>query len=119
MLRFVFHWLVLTLTVAGTERLIPALDTVDRPAFALGALFIGLVNACIRPVLRVADWPMTPVGLGIVTVTANGILFSLAGPVFAGWQVDSLWAGALVVVITSAVTVAIGGYGEDPRAPTV
>lgn len=119
MLRFLFHWLVVALTVAGTERLFPALDTVDRPEFALGVLFIGLVNACIRPVLRIADWPMTPVGLGIVTVTANGILFSLAGPVFGGWEVQSLWAGAAVVLITTAVTVVIGGYGEDPRAPTV
>lgn len=108
MIRFGFQFVMVLFTILGMEYTVPALGAVDHTHLAEAAAFIALLNAAIRPVLGLAGWPTAPAPLGVVVLTANGILFSLAGPVFSGWTVTSLWAGAAIVVVTSIISTAIG-----------
>jgi putative membrane protein len=74
------------------------------------ALIFGIVNAFIRPVLKILTFPIIIVTLGIFALVVNGFMLmltsSISGSLGLGFHVAGFWPafwGALVVSIVSTV----------------
>jgi putative membrane protein len=74
------------------------------------ALVFGLVNAFIRPIVKLLTLPIIFLTLGLFALVVNGMMLSLTGYLSSKlgmhFQVDGCWTailGALVVSIVSAV----------------
>src|SRR5512138_1237647 len=74
------------------------------------ALVFGVVNALIRPVLKLVTLPLIIVTFGIFALIVNALMLwltsSLAGTLGLGFHVSGFWPafwGALVVSIVSTV----------------
>jgi putative membrane protein len=74
---------------------------------AVGAIF-GLVNAVIRPVVKLLSLPLVLLTLGLFALVVNALLFWLTAEVSqavgAPFEVDGFWAafwGAIVVGLVS------------------
>ncbi len=74
------------------------------------ALIFGVVNAIIRPVLKLFTFPLLIITFGLFTFVLNGLMLWLtsriAGRMGLGFHVDGFGAafmGALVVTIVSTV----------------
>ena len=74
------------------------------------ALVFGVVNAFIRPVLKVLTFPIILLTLGIFALVVNGLMLWLTSSVSEtlglGFHVSGFWAaffGALVVSIVSTM----------------
>jgi putative membrane protein len=74
------------------------------------ALVFGVVNAIIRPVLKILTFPIIIVTLGIFALVINGLMLlltsALADALGLGFHVHGFWAafwGALVVSIVSTL----------------
>jgi putative membrane protein len=74
------------------------------------ALVFGVVNAIIRPVLKILTFPIIIVTLGIFALVINGLMLlltsALADALGLGFHVRGFWAafwGALVVSIVSTL----------------
>lgn len=72
------------------------------------ALIFGLVNALLRPLLKVLTCPLIILTLGLGTLLINTLLFWLAGLIGTyfgvGFTVDGFWPaflGALIVTVVS------------------
>jgi putative membrane protein len=72
------------------------------------AVVFGVVNAVVRPVLRLAALPLYVLTLGLVTFVVNGLLLWLTGAIAQGldvaFEVTGAWPallGALVVTVVS------------------
>jgi len=79
-------------------------------AFLAVAAVFGVVNAFVRPVLKVLTCPLIALTLGLFTFLINGFLLWLTGALSQalgmGFHVSGFWTavgGALVVSIVSAV----------------
>jgi putative membrane protein len=102
-----FRWVV----NAGGLLLVSALFDGVRVAGVgwafVAALFLGVLNALIRPVVLVLTLPLNIVTLGLFTFVVNGLMLWLTGKLLAGFSVEGFWAavgGALVMSLISFLT---------------
>jgi putative membrane protein len=74
------------------------------------ALVFGLINAFLRPILRLLTCPLMLATLGLFTLILNALLFLITAwlgrAVGLGFHVEGFWAafwGALVISIVSVL----------------
>ena len=92
-------------------------------ALAVMALIFGLVNALIRPILKLLTCPLIILTLGLFTLVINSLMLQLAswlGRQFGlGFYVAGFWPafwGALVISVVSFVlTLLIGDEDEKKK----
>lgn len=68
------------------------------------ALWLGIVNALVRPVVLLITLPFTLVTLGLFILVVNAAMFALVAALLDGFRLSGFGAallGALVVSITS------------------
>jgi putative membrane protein len=92
------------LTVGSiSEQRLVAYDS--RTAIFTFALLLGLINATIRPVLRILTLPLTCLTFGLFALVLNAALFGLAARLTPGITVSTWGAllGGIVASIASGV----------------
>jgi putative membrane protein len=104
-------WIINAVALAAAATLVPGIDIVGEPAWmtvAIMALIFGLVNALIRPFLKLLTCPLIILTMGLFTLVINGLMLWLSswvGVQFGvGFQVagfGSAFWGALVVSVVS------------------
>ncbi len=70
------------------------------------ALFLGIVNALIRPIVIILTLPLNILTLGLFTLVINAAFFSMTAWFISGFEVTSFWAalfGALLLSIINAI----------------
>lgn len=82
----------------------------------IAALFLGVINALIRPVVLVLTLPINVLTLGLFTLVINGLMLWITGRLLAGFVVTSFGSavgGALVLTLISfAANALIGERGR-------
>ena len=100
-------WLVPGITVAGTAWV----------AYAVMAVVLGLVNAVIRPLLKLLTCPLIVLTLGLFSLVINAITLLLAArisaAVGAGFVVAGFWPALWGALIVSVVTTVLSLATED------
>jgi putative membrane protein len=82
----------------------------------IAAAVLGLVNACIRPILLILTLPINFLTLGLFTFVINAMMLGLAAWVVPGFQVESLFSGiALAIVVAIIHGLATALLGDDRR----
>ncbi|WP_033339230.1 phage holin family protein [Catenuloplanes japonicus] len=111
---------IATLIVPGitlsTESLPGAIGTL----LAVAAIF-GVVNAVLRPLIKLIGFGFYLLTLGLIALVVNGLLFMLtgwiAGELDLPFTVDGFWAavfGALLVAVVSwALNLFVPDRGDD------
>jgi putative membrane protein len=118
MTKLVIRWLINFLALFAAAWLVPGI-TVDGgggwTVFAIMAIILGLVNAVLRPLLKLLTCPLILLTLGLFTLVINGFTLWLSSWVAVNWfdvgfYVRGFWAaflGGLVVSVVSVILSAI------------
>jgi len=118
MAKLVIRWLINFLALFAAAWLVPGIS-VDGgggwTVFAIMAIIMGLVNAVLRPLLKLLTCPLIILTLGLFTLVINGFTLWLSSRIAVNWfhvgfYVHGFWAaiwGALVVSIVSLILSAI------------
>lgn len=109
---------MLGLFLAST--LVPGVSISGSWTFILGAIFLGLVNGLIRPIVFVLTFPITAVTLGLFIFVLNAAMFGLVAALLDQFTVAGFWAalfGAIIVSITSMI--ASWYVGPDGRVEVI
>jgi putative membrane protein len=85
------------------------------------AVVLGLINAVIRPILKLLSIPLIILTLGLFLLVINGITLWLASKIAVKWfhvgfYVDGFWSaflGALIVSIVSIILSALFKREEE------
>lgn len=112
---FVAAWLVKGIRVEGNAWLV----------FAVTALILGLLNALVRPVLKLLSCPLILLTLGFFVLIINGLMLWLASSIAVHWfhvgfLVRGFWSafwGALIVSIVSVILSALLRDDSRDREP--
>ena len=125
-MELLLRWVITGLALFVAAWLVPGIRVEGQgwSAFAVMAVILGLVNAVIRPVLKLLSCPLIILTLGFFVLVVNGLTLWLASSIAVKWfhvgfYVDGFWAaflGALIVSIVSVIlTVLIRGERIETR----
>lgn len=111
--NLLIRFVVTAIAVAAAAYLVPGIDVGDNAAKAviLTAIILGVINAFIRPLLKLLSLPLILMTLGLFILVVNAVCFYLAAwisrTIFdVRFNFDSVWAvlfGAIIISIVSTV----------------
>ena len=104
MVAYLIANMVAVLTVGSiSEQRLVAYES--RTAVLVFAIVLGLINAFIRPLLRLLTLPLTCLTFGLFSLVLNASLFGLASWLTPGMEV-TFWGavvGSLIVSVASGI----------------
>ena len=106
---FVAAWLVPGIRVEGNAWLI----------YAVMAVILGLVNAVVRPLLKLLTCSFIILTLGLFVLVINGLTLWLASSIAVNWfhvgfYVDGFWSAFLGALIVSIVYIILSAFIKEP-----
>ena len=116
--RFLTHWATVAVSLWVATELVPGIHARSVVALLVAALVLGLVNACVRPVLVLLTLPITLLTLGLFYLVVNGLAFGLAAWLVPGFSVHGLVPAMLGALVVSVLSWFIGLFtGADDDLP--
>jgi len=112
-MRLLIRWVISTLALLLAARLVPGIEVEHNgwTTFAVMAVILGLVNATIRPLLKLMSCPLIILTLGLFTLVINALTLWFASSIAVNWFhvgfyvhgfLPAFW-GALIVSVVSVV----------------
>jgi putative membrane protein len=105
-MKLVARLLITALALVLTTYIVPGIHVSGAYVAVIAALFLGLVNAVIRPILVLLTLPVTILTLGIFIFIINASLFLFVASFVDGFEVASFTAalvGSILVSIMSGI----------------
>ena len=98
-MRFLIRLVFNAAAVFLAANLVPGIAVSGYGAALLAGVFLGFVNAVIRPVLFILTLPFTIVTLGLFIFVVNAICLALVAWLVPGFTISGFWpavGGAIV-----------------------
>lgn len=102
--QFLVTWIVTAIALLITGFLIPGIEINGATAAVVGALFLGLGNAIVKPILLIFTLPLTVLTLGLFLFVVNAINFSIVGYFAPGFQIDTFLDALIGSIILSVIS---------------
>lgn len=104
-------WLFQGITLTGD-------DTTDQVlTLVLVAAIFGIINAIVRPVVRVLALPLYILTLGLIAFVINALMLMLtswiSGQLGVGFAVDGFWTALGGALVISIVVMLLGAVLKD------
>jgi putative membrane protein len=119
MQSFLTRWFCTTIAVAAAVKL-TGMHAETVWALATTALFLGIINALVRPVLLLLSLPFIVVTFGLFYLVINAILLEAAGGLVPGFHVGGFWNaffGAIIVsLVSGCLNLFFAGNQESAQA---
>lgn len=122
-MRLLFRWVVVALSLFLAARWVPGIHAARNSwtLFAVMAVILGLVNAIIRPLLKLLSCPLIILTLGLFVLVINGVTLWLSSAIAVHWfhvgfYVRGFWPafwGALLVSLISVAANLIFSEAHD------
>lgn len=124
-MKFLIRVIVDALALAAAAWLIEGIKVTEEAredqaiALVLVALIFGVINAFVKPILKLFSLPFIILTLGLFLLVINAALLLLtswiAGEIGLGFEVDGFWTavlGSIVITIVSWVLEAVLPDGD-------
>jgi putative membrane protein len=112
-MTLIIHWLVSALALFLAARVVHGIEVAPNAwwIYAVMAVVLGLVNALVRPILKLLSCGLIFLTLGLFTLVINALTLMLASSIAVHWfhvgfYVRGFWPalwGALIVSVASLV----------------
>jgi len=112
MTKFFLRWAINGVALYVAVRFVPGIDLQGEWTSIIWlALIIGLLNALVRPILKLLAFPLILLTLGLFTIVINTIVLMLTssiGQAFnLGLTVNGFWPALLGSVVISLVSIVL------------
>jgi putative membrane protein len=111
---FLVRWLCTTIAVAAAVA-VTGMEARSPLALIVTALFLGIINASIRPVLLVLSVPFIILSLGFFILILNALLLWLAGGLVPGFVVGGFWNAFFGAIIVGLVNFVLSIFIKTPE----
>ena len=110
MTKFILRWVINAIALFAAVSIVPGVNFQGAWVNIIWlALIFGLINAFLRPLLKLLTCPLIALTLGLFTLLINTFLFwltSQVGQAFGiGFTVDGFWPAFLGGLVVSVVSV--------------
>ena len=110
---FIFRWVVNALGLLFVSWLFDGIQ-VDGVGWAfVAALFLGVFNALIRPLLILLTLPITVLTMGLFILVINALMLWLTGWLLSGFHVHGFWTAVGGSLVLGIISLAANGLVGD------
>lgn len=109
---WLLRWLLNILAILLTAAILPGFKLTIWAAI-VGSIFLGIINAIIRPILIILTLPLNIVSLGLFTFVINGFMLWVTHMTIRGFDLDSFWWAILSAIVLSIISFIISFFVED------
>jgi putative membrane protein len=116
-MNLLLRWIIASFSLFVAAWLVPGIRVEGNAwgVYAVMAVILGLINAIIRPILKLLSLPIIILTLGLFLLVINGITLwmasALAIKVFhVGFYVDGFWSALLGALIVSIVSMILSAF---------
>lgn len=109
---WLIRWLLYIIAILITAQLINGFELTIWGAI-VGSIFLGIVNAIIRPVLVLLTLPLNVLTLGLFTLVINGFMFWLTAVTVKGFEVTGFGAAILSALVLSVISFILNYFVKD------
>jgi putative membrane protein len=102
-MQLLVAWIILSFAVYITAYILPGVSVVGVFPTVISAMFIGIVNTFLRPVLLILTLPVNILTLGLFTFVINALLVLLVSAIVPDFHIDSFWWAMAFSIILSLV----------------
>jgi putative membrane protein len=106
-MRLLITWLINALALLALPYLMHTVTVSNFTTALVAALFLGLVNTLVKPVLVLLTLPVTLVSMGLFILVINAFLFWLVAQVVEGFHVASFGSAFLAAILYSIISWAL------------
>jgi putative membrane protein len=110
-MRFFLRWVITAIAVAAAAWITPGITHVGNwvSAAIVTAIVLGLINALIRPIMKLFSCGLIVVTLGFFTLVVNALCLWLASYISVEWfsngfRIESFFSAFLASIIISVVS---------------
>lgn len=103
-MKLLFAWVLNALALLAVAYFVPDIHVANFLIALIAAVFIGLANILIKPILTVLTLPITIVTLGLFILVINGLLFYAVGNLLQGFEVKTFAAGIIGALVYSIIS---------------
>ena len=100
-MNLILKWLMTALGIFLASLIVPGIVVNGLWTALWLALFFGLLNVSIRPLLLVLTLPINLLTFGVFTFIINALMIELAAAVIKGFYVNGFWAALLFSLVLS------------------
>jgi putative membrane protein len=102
MFRLLIKWLLHTLALIITAKLVPGFVVTSLAAGLIAALVLALLNVTLGALLKLLTLPLAILSLGLFFLVINALILKLTSGLVPGFYVQT-WGAALVGALVLAV----------------
>jgi len=123
-MKLLIRWAITALSLFAAAWVVPGIHVDDSRGwvvYAAMAVILSLVNALIRPLLKVLTCPLIVLTLGLFTLVVNAVSMLIASAIAnnlfkVGFYIDGFWPAFWGALIVSVVSVVLSIFvGDDDR----
>jgi len=118
-MKLILRVLVNALALGAAELLVEGIRAGGLGSLLLTALVFGVLNALVRPVLKLLSCPLLVLTLGLFTLVLNAVMLLLTakvGRLFGiAFFVDGFWSAFLGAIVVSVVSVVLSWVLIDEK----
>ncbi len=103
-MNIIIKWLLSALAVIITAYIVPGILVASFWSALFVALFLGIINAVIKPILIIFTLPINILTLGLFTFVINALMVLLTSSIVKGFNVDGFLSALFFSIILSLVT---------------
>ena len=122
-MKLVIRWLIAALALFLAAWIVPGIEVAPNAwwIYAVMAVILGLVNALVRPVLKLLSCGLIILTLGLFTLVINALTLWLASSIAVNWfhvdfHVRGFWPAFWGALIVSIATVVMSVLFKDKKA---
>jgi len=110
MFRILANWALSALSIFVVAKYLPGFEVADLTTAFVIALVLGVINATIKPVLKILTFPITIVTLGLFSFVINAALIWIVAYFIQGFSIQgfapALYGAIILWLINTIVNFA-------------
>ncbi len=109
---WIIRWVLNIVAIIITAAIIPGFELSVWGAI-VGSVFLGIINAVIRPILLLLTLPLNMLTLGLFTFIINAIMLSITAATIKGFDIHGFGWAVLSAIVLSIISFLISFMVED------
>lgn len=102
-MKLLIQWLVNAISLYILDILFSGISFTENKAIIITALLLVLVNAIIKPILKLLSLPLTIITLGLFSFIVNAIVLQIAFNLSSGAMIDSFSTAIFASIILAII----------------
>lgn len=109
---WILRWLLNILALVLTAVILPGFSLTPWAA-VVGSIFLGIINAFIRPLVIILTLPLNILTLGLFTFIINAFMLWITSVTVRGFDIDGFGWAVLAAIVMTVISGIISFFVDD------